>query len=178
MKFAKSILTATGAVILAGLILALLVPKAAHAITATLVQVVNTNSNPVPTQGVMPGAAFSQQCVVNGSGTCALSPPVPSGYQFHSTFQSTYLTCSTPIPAAAVYWAYTTAGIPASYYNPLTQNIPLNPPDLTTTSYSTTDHDLYLDANSVAFCSINLIPLNLGAPVEQLTCQMSGYLTH
>jgi hypothetical protein len=46
MKFAKSILMGIGAVELAGLILALLAPKAAHAIAATAVQVVNTTSNP------------------------------------------------------------------------------------------------------------------------------------
>src|ERR1700733_12875935 len=47
MKFTKSILTGTGAVVLAGLILALLAPKAAHAIAATAVQVENTTSSPV-----------------------------------------------------------------------------------------------------------------------------------
>jgi hypothetical protein len=52
MKFAKSILTGTGAVVLAGLILALLAPKAAHAIAATAVQVVNTTSNPAVTQSI------------------------------------------------------------------------------------------------------------------------------
>jgi hypothetical protein len=50
MKFAKSILTGTGAVILAAMILALLAPKAAHAIAATLVQVANTAANPAITQ--------------------------------------------------------------------------------------------------------------------------------
>jgi hypothetical protein len=50
MKFAKSILTGTGAVVLAGLILALLVPKAAHAVAATLVQVANTTANPAISQ--------------------------------------------------------------------------------------------------------------------------------
>ena len=48
MKFAKSILTGTGAVVLAGLILVALVPKAAHAVAATAVQVVNSPSSPVP----------------------------------------------------------------------------------------------------------------------------------
>jgi hypothetical protein len=46
MKFAKSILLGTGAVVLAGLILTLLAPKAAHAIVATAVSVVNTTANP------------------------------------------------------------------------------------------------------------------------------------
>jgi hypothetical protein len=48
MKFAKSILTGTGAVVLAGMILTLLAPRAAHAVAATAVQVVNSSSSPVP----------------------------------------------------------------------------------------------------------------------------------
>lgn len=48
MKFAKSILMGTGSLVLAGLLLTLLVPKAAHAIAATLVQVANTSANPIP----------------------------------------------------------------------------------------------------------------------------------
>jgi hypothetical protein len=52
MKFPKSILTGTGAVVLAGLILALLATKAAHAVAATLVQVTNTAANPVVVQDV------------------------------------------------------------------------------------------------------------------------------
>jgi hypothetical protein len=49
MKFLKSLLMGTGAVVLAGSVLALLLPKAVHAIAATAVQVVNTSSNPVIT---------------------------------------------------------------------------------------------------------------------------------
>lgn len=52
MKFAKSFLMGTGAVVLAGLVLTLVAPKAAHAIAATLVQVTNTSSNPVINQDV------------------------------------------------------------------------------------------------------------------------------
>jgi hypothetical protein len=49
MKFAKSILTGVGGLLLAGSILTLLAPKAAHALAAALVQVTNTAANPVPT---------------------------------------------------------------------------------------------------------------------------------
>jgi hypothetical protein len=55
MNFAKSILTGTGAVVLVGSILALLAPKAAHAIAATAVQVTNTAANPVIVQDVDSG---------------------------------------------------------------------------------------------------------------------------
>jgi hypothetical protein len=84
MKFAKSILTGTGAVVLAGLILALLAPKAAHAIAATAVQVMNTTSTPVPNQDVdAPGRSpFAQLCWAASSSSCTLLPAVPAGKEF------------------------------------------------------------------------------------------------
>jgi len=48
MNFAKRLLMVAGAVAMAGIFGALLAPKAAHGIVATLVQVTNTSSNPVP----------------------------------------------------------------------------------------------------------------------------------
>jgi hypothetical protein len=56
MTFAKRLLMVAGTVALAGILGALLAPKAAHGIVATLVQVVNTSGNPVPT--VMSGTPF------------------------------------------------------------------------------------------------------------------------
>jgi hypothetical protein len=50
MKFLKSLLMGTAAVVLAGSALALIVPNAVRAIAATAVQVVNTSSNPVMTE--------------------------------------------------------------------------------------------------------------------------------
>jgi hypothetical protein len=50
MKFLKSLLMGTGGVVLAGLVLALLAPKAVHAVVATAVQVVNTSANPAITE--------------------------------------------------------------------------------------------------------------------------------
>ncbi len=51
MNFAKRLVMVAGAVALAGTFGALLAPKAAHGIVATLVQVVNTSANPVPITG-------------------------------------------------------------------------------------------------------------------------------
>jgi hypothetical protein len=84
MKFAKSILTGTGAVVLAGLILALLAPKAAHALAATAVQVMNTTSTPVPNQDVDAAgrSPFAQLCSAASSSSCTLSPAVPAGREF------------------------------------------------------------------------------------------------
>jgi hypothetical protein len=165
MRLTKSFLTGTGAVVLAGLILTLLVPKAAHAIAATLVQVVNTNADPVPTQGILPGAAFSQQCSGIGITSCYLSPPVPAGYQFHSTFQavSGQLGSQSPI---AVQWNYTTAGIVTTYFDLLAGLA-----DQGINFISTPGHDLYLDANTTSFCSVP------GSAIY-FSCQMNGYLTH
>ncbi len=50
MKFLKSLLMGTGGVVLAGIVLALLAPKAVHAVVATAVQVVNTSANPAITE--------------------------------------------------------------------------------------------------------------------------------
>ncbi len=49
MNFAKLVLMVVGGVAVAGLLGAILTPKAAHGIVATLVQVANTSANPVPT---------------------------------------------------------------------------------------------------------------------------------
>jgi hypothetical protein len=87
MKFAKSILTGAGAVVLAGLILALLAPKAAHAIVATAVQVENTVASPVVSQNILPGTPFSMNCNVMAH-ICVMAPAVPAGYTFHATYFS------------------------------------------------------------------------------------------
>ena len=50
MKFLRSLLMGTGGVVLAGLVLALLAPRAVHAVVATAVQVVNTSASPAITQ--------------------------------------------------------------------------------------------------------------------------------
>src|ERR1700727_1530275 len=57
MKFLKSLLMGTGGVVLAGLVLALLAPKAVHAVVATAVQVVNTSASPANTEDTSRQAA-------------------------------------------------------------------------------------------------------------------------
>jgi hypothetical protein len=68
MKFLKSLLMGTGAVVLAGSVLALFVPKAVHAIAATAVQVVNTSASPVVT------GELSQQASQIVTVYCILEP--------------------------------------------------------------------------------------------------------
>jgi hypothetical protein len=98
MKFAKSILMGTGAVVLAGLILTLVAPKAAHAIVATAVSVVNTSSNPVPVSSIDgPGRVpfVESESFINcpGTSTCqsAFTTPVPAGHRVVITYVSAWM---------------------------------------------------------------------------------------
>jgi hypothetical protein len=85
MKFGKSILTGTGAVVLAGLTLALLAPRAAHAIAATAVQVLNTSAAPAITQDVSKLA--SQNVELNCAPGCIQVLGDPSlGFLLGGTF--------------------------------------------------------------------------------------------
>jgi hypothetical protein len=70
MKFVQRLLMGIGGLAAAAALLAVLAPKAAHAVTATLVEVVNTRSTPVPNQDVdAPGRhPYSQTCSSTGSG--------------------------------------------------------------------------------------------------------------
>jgi hypothetical protein len=52
MNFAKRILMYVGFVVLAAILISVLAPKATHALVATLVQVSNTPSSPVPNKDV------------------------------------------------------------------------------------------------------------------------------
>jgi hypothetical protein len=67
VQFAKSLLMGLGMVLLAALLLAVTAPKSVHAVVATLVQVANTSSNPVPTLEQEAQSAFDAQ------GTCQIS---------------------------------------------------------------------------------------------------------
>lgn len=70
MKLAKRLSAIVGAVALAGALAALLAPKAVRAVTATLVQVVNTPSAPAVTLDVSKAASqiLELSCAVAGPG--------------------------------------------------------------------------------------------------------------
>ncbi|MGB8540931.1 MAG: hypothetical protein WCD49_04760 [Candidatus Acidiferrales bacterium] len=94
MRSAKNVLMAVGAMVLAAMLLSVMAPKAVHAVTATMVEVVNTTSNPVPSQDIYRLPAKNVQLVCNASvnncaiaeqnGTFDASTPwkVPSGMDF------------------------------------------------------------------------------------------------
>ncbi len=74
MRFVKTTLMGMGGI---ALVVLLLVPKAAHAVVATLVQVANTTSNPVPNADVNgPGQEVfqTQICISTQSSSCFSSP--------------------------------------------------------------------------------------------------------
>src|ERR1700690_1584767 len=79
MNFAKRILMFVGFVVLAAILTSVLAPKATHALVATLVQVSNTPSSPVPNRDVdspahatvVPLGCFASPQPFNGGGTCA-----------------------------------------------------------------------------------------------------------
>jgi hypothetical protein len=110
MKLVKSLLMGTGAVVLAGLILTLALPKAAHAIVATAVNVVNTTANPVPNLDTeklaripYESTAIGSNCPAPGQvGACFFSfSPVPGGYRLVVENLSGYFQIS-PAATAAV----------------------------------------------------------------------------
>jgi len=75
MNFAKRLLMGAGLIGLAMILGVALTPKAAHALVATLVQVVNTSANAVPTQAVVL-EPFSWEAIVRGpTNTVLFAPP-------------------------------------------------------------------------------------------------------
>jgi hypothetical protein len=81
MKFLKSLLMGTGAVVLAGLVLALLAPQAVHAVVATAVQIVNTSASPAITEDTSRQASqiVTIQCVMFSNVTTSCFQSLPNG---------------------------------------------------------------------------------------------------
>jgi hypothetical protein len=87
MNLIRKAVTALGGIFLAALLIAALAPKAARGIAATLVQVANTTSNPVPNQDVQQPAhhVFTASCtssLTNGSIATCSAGAVPAGEEF------------------------------------------------------------------------------------------------
>lgn len=87
MKFLRSLLMGTGGVVLAGMALALLAPKAVHAIAATAVQVVNTPASPVITEEVSLQASqiVTVQCFLSPGVNEICNQVLPNGANLGST---------------------------------------------------------------------------------------------
>jgi hypothetical protein len=164
MKFAKSFLMGTGAVVLAGLVLTLVAPKAAHAIAATAVLVENTTSSPVPTQPILAGALFEMKCLANSS-NCTPAPSVPAGYVFHATHQYIVANWSSAPFHADLAW----------FIN--FDQVSEDQGDLYATyvTASTSNHDFYLDGvTQIPACQA----FDGQTPAFAINCILKGYLTH
>lgn len=74
MKFAKPTLIGIGGVVLAGLLLPFVAPKTVHALAATLVQITNTTSNPVPVAPAVPATPFFGLMQLSGTGAQSAGP--------------------------------------------------------------------------------------------------------
>lgn len=74
MKFAKWIVMGSGSVILVLLSVVLIHPKSVHALAAALVQITNTDSNPVPTTTAVPGTPFFGLLQLSGTASQSIGP--------------------------------------------------------------------------------------------------------
>jgi hypothetical protein len=83
MQLLKRGLMAAGALALAAMLLNIVAPKAAHAIVATAVQVMNTSATPVPNRDVDAAGrnALVLSCTQTGTSICA-TPQIPPNYTF------------------------------------------------------------------------------------------------
>ena len=108
MKIAKSLLTGTGSLVVAGLVLSLLAPKAVHAIVATAVQVVNTAAAPVMVNSINePGRTPYQAEAGNlsclGQGNCNYTfLPIPANHRLVVQQIGGYLGSNLASPAGRV----------------------------------------------------------------------------
>jgi hypothetical protein len=167
MKITKSTLMGTGSVVLAGLILSLLTPKAVHAIAAAAVLVENTTANPVPVQSIMPGKPFVQSCGSSGEfSACFLQPPVPAGYTFVVQYANAFTLANSAQGAGVASWQMTTQGVSIQY------SAATHPALGNDTIYGA-PVSWYIDSGTTAFASSYL-----GVGIANTgTFSLTGYLT-
>jgi hypothetical protein len=163
MKFVSRFVMAIGGLSAAAVALTVLSPKA-HAVVATLVQVVNTRSTPVPNQDVdLPARhPYQQTCNTNGASavSCAM-PPVPANIEVVIQTVSMQINGAAPVISSL-----NTTGGGVSIF----ANIPLvgqAGPFYMTTQQTTQ----YVDPGTSASCSTNLATAN---PIA-FQCSIAGY---
>ena len=117
MTYVKRTLMGLGSIALLALLMALVVPKA-RAVVATLVQVVNTTSNPVPNLDTERNARIPYQsslalpdCVVHGYYCQFNFATVPAGYRLHAQNFSAFLNYNSGATAAPVAGLVTPTGL-------------------------------------------------------------------
>ncbi len=192
MNFVKRLLMVAGAVALAGIFGALLAPKAAHGIVATLVQVVNTPANPVPTAATEARNSFDVTgfCIFNLTDVCARSGTtpiytVPSGkIAVVETFSGVCVTDNgTPVREARIEWTPNSNNVPSDTGDHRSWTVP--GPGLPSPAVASFDvgsfaqnQKTYVSATS-ADTSINVVIFATSAQKtaeEFCTASVSGYL--
>jgi hypothetical protein len=153
----------------AAALLTVIAPRAAHAVTATLVEVVNTRSTPVPNQDVDAPARHPYQtgCYASGTDqngllTCQL-PVTPPSTELVIQNVSMVLYNATPnSPALFTTHAGGVLGGPSLLMAQQTNNVYVNNQALT----------LYNDPGTTPVCSDSLSSPN---PNALFACSISGY---
>ena len=134
MLFLKRGLMAAGALALAAMLLNLVAPRAAHALVATAVQVMNTSATPVMTRDVdaVGRSGYYLQCS-NSAGSSCDTAVVPSGYYFvldsisfsgHAAGPTGLTVCRMELYTPPLYPSYMVPLVPnADGFSYVTQNL-------------------------------------------------------
>jgi hypothetical protein len=155
--------------------LALVTPRAAHAVAAALVQVTNTSANPVPNQDVdAPGRHLYQSTCVTTTGdslgkqfVCTL-PAVPANREL--VIQTVSILAEAPNPPAIGQLEITAGGVESVAAFPVV-NSGLTEFG-TAIGTATQPLTLYADPGTQPICSV----LVASAPtIPAMTCTVSGY---
>jgi hypothetical protein len=175
MKFGKSILTATGAVVLAGLILALLAPRAVHAVVATAVLVMNTSANPVPNKDAdQPGrhpytSGCSQGYATSSAADCRFNTPLGSELVIQGVYLELLPNGGTTKPTHFLVTAQTGGNTGIYEVAAMTTPDGFGYDGVITTP-------LYADPGSVFTCEGESAVGGKFFPMPTISCTVSGYL--
>jgi hypothetical protein len=168
MKVAKTLLCGLGGLTCAAFALNMIFPKAAHALTATLVQVVNTRSSPVPNQDVDQPARnpYQSGCTYNitayGPAYCSLQP-VPANMEL--VVQDISFRVPGGVPQEGRFTT-TAGGALQSSFIPLTQQAP---------SLYVGNVPMVQYADPLTYPQCYVEPNVVTSPVT-LQCTVTGYL--
>jgi hypothetical protein len=155
--------------------LALVTPRAAHALAAALVQVTNTSANPVPNQDVdAPGRHFYQStCTTTtadglGKGFVCFLSEVPANTEL--VIQTVSIVAETPNPPAAGQLEVTARGVESVAGFPVVNSglTEFGTPIGTATQTLT----LYADPGTQPACSVVVASV---PTIPAMTCTVSGY---
>ncbi len=167
MKFVQRLFMGIGGLAAGAALLAVVAPKAAHAVTATLVEVVNTRSTPVPNQDVdHPGRhPYQQSCFSNvnqgGLVNCTMPTVVPPNTEV--VIQTVSMILGTSAPPQYSQLITFGGGTAFDTYIPLVAQ----------TNYymATQSVNQYADPGSQIECAAALTGTGAGG----FTCAIAGY---